>query len=71
MPMAIQVICMNKKRNHSGLPRILKANQDDHLKFVAERMNTEISNYARMVQLEAARINCSLVIEVIMASNQL
>ncbi len=62
---------MNKEKNHSDPPRILKANKDDLLKFVTEMRDTGIPINARMVQLETARINHSFHDEAIMLRNQL
>ncbi len=59
MSIAMQVICMNKKNNHPGPPSILKANQDELLKFVAEMQGTGMLINAKMIQLETVRINCS------------
>ncbi len=59
MSVATQVICMNKKKNHPGPPSTLKENQDELLKFVAEMRDTGMPINAKIVQLEAAKINCS------------
>ncbi len=48
---------MNKTNNHPGPPSIIKTNQDDLLKFVAPRGDKGMPINARMVQLEAAKIN--------------
>ncbi len=47
------------KKNHPGPPSILKANQDELLKFVVEMRDTGMPIKAKIVQLEAAMINCS------------
>ncbi len=47
------------KKNHPGLSSILKTNQDDLLKLVAQKRDTGIPINARMLQLEATRINCA------------
>ncbi len=49
---------MNKKNNHPGPPSIFKANQDYLLKFVTEMRDIGMPIYARMVQFQAAMINC-------------
>ncbi len=43
---------MIKKKNHPGPSSILKANQDNLLKFVAEIRDTGLPINAKMVQLE-------------------
>ncbi len=48
-----------QKRYHPGPPSILKANQDDLLKVIAEIRDTGMPINAKMVQLEAARIHQS------------
>ncbi len=53
MPIVTQVICMNKKKNHPVPPSTLKINQ-------AEMRDTWMSINAKMVWLEATRINHSI-----------
>ncbi len=60
MPIATQVIGMNKKKSHQCLLSVLKTNEDDLLKFVAQRRDKGIPISSRMVQLEGARINHAL-----------
>ncbi len=49
MSIATQFIHMNKKKNHPGPPSILKENQDEILKFVAEMRDTWMPINAKTV----------------------
>lgn len=54
---AMQGICMHKKNNCPGPQSILEPNQSDLTKYVAKMRDAKMPINAKMVQLEAERIN--------------
>ncbi len=57
LPTAFQVINKRKKKIHAGRSSILKANQDNLLKFVSELRDTQMPVNSKMVQLEASQLS--------------